>query len=59
MTKQGEIECMVHPLIKEILEQQRLILEMHKELIRVLAHPPLLLKDKIEPILDKGGNSWT
>lgn len=46
-----EIECFIHPLIKEVLEQQRIILEMQKELIMRLAAPTMIykeMKDKIE-----------
>lgn len=35
----AEIEYLIHPLIKEMLEQQRLILEMHKELLKEMAKP--------------------
>lgn len=35
----AEIEYFIHPLIKEMLEQQRLILEMHKELLKEMAKP--------------------
>ena len=36
-----KIEYMTPPLIKEILEQQRMILAMHQQLIETLAKPPL------------------
>lgn len=39
------LEYIESPLIKEILEQERMILEMHKLLIEVLAHPPMIIKE--------------
>ncbi len=39
----ADIEFFTPPLIKEILEQQRMILEMQKELLKALAHPPTFI----------------
>lgn len=42
------IEYFIHPLIKEMLEQQRMILEMHKELLKEIAKPLLVYHKKEE-----------
>ena len=44
--KTHEIEYFTPPLIKEILAQQRIILEMQKELFKILAYPPMIYKEK-------------
>ena len=48
-TEHHRIEYLEPPLIKEILEQQRMILEMQKHLVEVLMRPPLiyLKKEKV------------
>lgn len=42
----AEIEYFTPPLIKEILEQQRMILKMQEELLKELAHPPMIYEEK-------------
>ena len=44
----ADIEYLVHPLIKEILEQQRMILEMQKQLLEMLSHPPMISKEEVK-----------
>ena len=44
----AEIEYLMPPLIKEILEQQRIILEIHKQLVKQLIHPLLIYKGEIK-----------
>ena len=39
-----DIEYFTPPLIKEILEQQRMILEMQKQLLETLSKPMLVYK---------------
>ena len=40
-----EIKQMKIPhILEEIIRQQRLILEMHKDLIKILAYPPIIYK---------------
>ena len=41
-----EIKYLETPLVREILEQQRMILEMQKALLKRLAHPPLVYKEE-------------
>ncbi len=40
------VSILAPPLLKEIIEQQRLILEMHKLLIPLLSKPPVIFKTK-------------
>jgi len=43
-----DIEYTIHPLVEEILKQQRLILEMQKELLKSLAQPLMVYEENKE-----------
>lgn len=45
----SEITFLEPPLVKEILAQQRLILEMQNELLKSLLHPPVIYKALAHP----------
>ena len=45
--KREQIEYLEPPLLMEMLAQQRLILEMHKELLEILSHPPIVYKSEV------------
>ncbi|KKL24692.1 hypothetical protein LCGC14_2412790 [marine sediment metagenome] len=40
----NDIEYLEPPLVKELLEQQRMILEMHQRLIELLSKPMFICK---------------
>ena len=46
VNEHGTFEIIDNPYIKEILEQQRIILEIHRDLVEVLMYPPMLYKTK-------------
>ena len=41
-----EIGFLESPSLKEILEQQRLLLEIQKLLVEVVLHPPIIYKEE-------------
>ena len=43
-----KIEVVPHPKIEELLKQQRLLLEMQVELIKLVSHPMLVCKQEKE-----------
>lgn len=40
------IKYMKHPVIEEILAQQRIILEINKELMKLMLYPPIIYTEK-------------
>jgi len=43
---QGELKYLTPPFVLEILEQQRMILDMHKELLEVAKRVPIQFVEK-------------
>jgi len=44
----SEFEFLTPPLIKEILEQQRIMLEIHQALMEVLSKPVVICREEKE-----------